>query len=302
MCIFYHFRCPLCRRFSSNETRALCEEGAQSIRKRCTKPVRINRWVGREQFLEGWHCANRACDYSAVSQAVFEADIEDIITSQTQGSPRPADVQDPQSPVNFSTLGSACEAADLQAFESSAATSRGVKRRRATDSPSLEESDVARVEMNAPIAITDAELESDQMTERGTRKRQRLSSDTEATVSQTPAPTAQDDARAKPGPHRKDWVDLKTLDADTQRIIRTLRANIDSLSSYGKGSLRWWATSESQLLTMCTDLKIPVRQTVTYLPRHNLQECQTRLAYLRGIAKDRRLAPRKVKVPVTAKK
>ncbi|KAM7201098.1 hypothetical protein V8F33_003510 [Rhypophila sp. PSN 637] len=299
MCIFYHFRCPLCRRFSSNETRALCEEGAQSKQKRCTKPVRINRWVGREQFLEGWHCANRACDYSCVSQAVFEADIEDIITSQTQGSPRPADIQDPQNSVNFSTLGSA---ADLQAFESSATTSRGVKRRRATDSPSLDESGVCTVEMYSPVADMGLDFDNDQTAENGVRKRQKLSTGTEATESQTHTPTTEDGAPAKRGPHRKDWVDLKTLDADTQRIIRTLRANIDSLGSYGKGSLRWWATSESQLLAMCTDLKIPVRQTVTYLPRHNLQECQARLAYLRGIAKDRRLAPRKVKVPVAAER
>ncbi|KAK4210253.1 hypothetical protein QBC37DRAFT_377243 [Rhypophila decipiens] len=300
MCIFYHFRCPLCRRFSSNETRALCEEGAQSKRKRCTKPVRINRWVGREQFLEGWHCANRACDYSAVSQAVFEADIEDIITSQTQGSPRPADVQDPQNPINFSTLGSA---ADLRAFEASATTSRGVKRRRATDSPSLDEIEVSTVEMYAPVAdMAFPADDEDQMAETRIHKRQRLSTDTEATKTKSLTPATEEDAPAKRGPHRKDWVDLKTLDADTQRIIRTLRANIDSLSSYGKGSLRWWATSESQLLAMCTDLKIPVRQTVTYLPRHNLQECQARLAYLRGIAKDRRLAPRKVKVPVAAER
>lgn len=91
------------------------------------------------------------------------------------------------------------------------------------------------------------------------------------------ANTEKPDKNPSTGPARhtspKAWVDLTTLEAKVQKEIQQLRVKINRLGTTRK-VLSWWSNDETQLLGLCTSLKLPMKQTasVSSIPSPRIQE------------------------------
>lgn len=82
MCVTITYRCPRCETASGYRDHKKCDNGV------CPGLVKLDRSNLARHFYN-WFCANDACGYSRVAQAVDALEVEDILKAQAMGYTKP---------------------------------------------------------------------------------------------------------------------------------------------------------------------------------------------------------------------